>query len=288
MTSPNTFLIGTARAGTTTIAEIMKLQDDFFVPAIKEPKTLAIKSHSNSMKGIGDNFYYKNKPRDIHEYSTLFSSSSHSYRVDASTSYLYYYKESIENIKKVNRAAKILIVLRNPVARAASQYGLMVRDGRESLSFEAALQEESSRISSGWEYAWHYRMLGFYYLGVKAYLEAFDDVNIIIFEELFESGSCNLKMLGKSFDGYHFISPDVRENSSGAGYGRYVSILKNTKLGEFLRAKLSGGVKRHIKKYVKRNIAIEIPSEIKSTLSNEYCTDIIKLEALIGRSTGWL
>lgn len=285
---PNTFLVGVARSGTTTITELMKLQLDFFVPEIKEPKTLAIKSHLLAMKGVGDDFFYREKPKNITDYLSQYKGVDKKYCVDASTSYLYYHSEAIDQIKKINSNPKIVIILRNPAARAISQYGLMVRDGREKLSFEEALIAEKERIENGWEYAWHYKALGHYSESVGAYLRSFDDVNVVLFEELFKGSKCDFNLLGKLFDGHEFIPFDIKENSSGEGYGRISSTLKNSMLGEFLRKNLNGFIKRWIKKYVKRKIVIDIHESEKLKLLNEYADDIAELEKLIGRSTGWL
>ena len=54
-----------------------------------------------------------------------------------------------ERVKRAVPNVKLIVLLRNPVYRAFSNYKHMVRRGRETESFEKALRLEESRISEG-------------------------------------------------------------------------------------------------------------------------------------------
>ncbi|WP_419151949.1 sulfotransferase domain-containing protein [Aeribacillus alveayuensis] len=75
----------------------------------------------------------------------------------------------------------MIVILRNPVDRAYSQYMHFVRDGRETLSFQAALEKEQKRLENNWEYAWGYKNLGYYSAQLKVYFELFDRRQFKIF-----------------------------------------------------------------------------------------------------------
>jgi Sulfotransferase family len=93
-------------------------------------------------------------------------------------------------IREFYSDARILIILRDPVLRAWSNYRFSVLNGIESLDFERALAEESNRIkeaifeSSVTPYA--YRGRGYYIDYIENYLKVFDDkqVYVMIFEEI--------------------------------------------------------------------------------------------------------
>ena len=112
MGSPNLFLVGSARCGTTTISEFLKSSRDVFVPAIKEPKTLAWSSHSLTLNGVGDRRSYQGKPATFTSYMDMYENVDAKYCLDASTSYLYYFGEAIPNIEKVCTNPKVIIILR--------------------------------------------------------------------------------------------------------------------------------------------------------------------------------
>lgn len=282
MPKPNVFVVGSARCGTTTISEVLKLQNDFYVPDIKEPKTLAINSHQESMRGKGDRYYYRKKPKNISEYIKLFDGQECQYRVDASTSYLYYYAEAIENIKAICDNPKIIIILRNPVERAFSQYSLMVRDGREKLNFQRAIADEKQRIEAGWEYAWHYAELGFYADQVEAFKENFNDVSVIPFEVLFKSGVCDFEYLSELI-GVRVEKVDItKENSSYSGYSGLVSSVKNSFLGDLLRGVVGDKFKRKIKSMVSKDLVVEKDLLTSEYLKQKYIADVKRLSLITG------
>ena len=77
-----------------------------------------------------------------------------------------------------------MIVLRNPIDRAYSNYMHHIRDGWENISFEQALDDENRRIEENWGWSYHYVKTGMYYYQVKAYLDNFRQIKIYFFEEL--------------------------------------------------------------------------------------------------------
>jgi hypothetical protein len=120
------------------------------------------------------------------EYLQLFSESeAYLARGEVSPSYLYY-PVAAANIRWAIPDCKIIILLRDPVDRAFSNYKALVWWGRESLNFEAALQMEDDRIQRGWEHIWALKGLGLYSSQVKRYIDAFpcDQIGVWLYEEL--------------------------------------------------------------------------------------------------------
>lgn len=115
---------------------------------------------------------------------------------DVSPDYLYYHHNAVPGIlKEISARAPIIIVLRNPVDRAYSNYVYHITEGRETLGFEAALEAESGRRAAGWGWGWSYTGVGLYAAQVKAYLDNFERVLVMLFEEDIVTGTATNKVL---------------------------------------------------------------------------------------------
>jgi len=180
----NLFIVGAAKSGTTSLWRTFKSHPDVFVTEdelFKEP------SYFSS--------YGENMGIDV--YHALYAGSSgQKYICDASTAYLTS-PESAERIYQYNPAARIIIILRDPVARAYSLYNWMVADGYEWVgTFERALEMEDKRFKNGIknilmpQYFWNYMYFrsGCYLNQVERYLDYFkENLLVLSFNELIAS-----------------------------------------------------------------------------------------------------
>ena len=180
----NLFLVGAAKSGTTSLAELLKQHDDIHVPYYKEP------------------FFFidGNGLEKFDEYINLYKGNeSKKYWVDASTGYLSD-ENTAEKIYKYNSDAKILIVLRNPIDFCFSYWRYMKANGKETLEFEDAISdatqeyrksEEFKKIIGQWPKSYQYIERGMYYEQVKKYIDVFgqEQVKIIIFENMIRNES---------------------------------------------------------------------------------------------------
>jgi len=189
---PNFLIVGAAKCGTTSIAGYLAQHPEVYLSPVKEPKFFTAQFVQFPLRGPGDSFVENFTAKTFDEYQRLFRPVCGEKAVgEASADYLYFYAKVIPLIKKYLGEVKIIIVLRNPVDRAFSAYKNLLRDARETLSFEAALQQEADRRGNGYEYLWRYLDLGFYCEQVKAYLESFRQVKILVLEH-FPRGSLEL------------------------------------------------------------------------------------------------
>lgn len=180
MKYPNFFIVGAAKAGTTSLWKFLNENDEVFVigagnELLKEPSYFSDINNSMSLE----------------EYLHLIEgvSEQHINVGDVSTLYLPDPK-SAKRIYEFNPDAKIIIVLRNPVERAFSLYNWMIQEGYEySSTFEKALEKEGRRsrkattglCGSGkncWDYM--YYASGLYSDQVRKYLELFGDQVLIV------------------------------------------------------------------------------------------------------------
>lgn len=112
---PNVFIVGAAKSGTTTLADLLGQHPQILVPAIKEPHFLLrenVRRHLPSSVHCREDFeslYHETPPRFR--------------RVDASVLYLPFAASCARSIRELaGPEAKIIVILREPLARARSAY----------------------------------------------------------------------------------------------------------------------------------------------------------------------
>jgi len=178
----NFLIVGAAKSGTTSVYHYLKQHPEVYLTPVKEPCFWVYYKHDGSFNP------HTHATTTIQEYSKLFKKAGQEKAVgEASAIYLHKHENVIKNLKKLYPgwpSIKIIIYLRNPVQRAFSQYMMHVRDGKEDLSFEEAIEAETKRKEECWNIDYYYMERGLYYQQVKAYLDNFDDVLILLFDDL--------------------------------------------------------------------------------------------------------
>ena len=184
---PNFFLVGAARAGTTSLWQYLRAHPDIHMPA--------------AVHGKEPSFFCDLTPpwargyRTLDTYLSLFAGAGRRRLVgDASTNYLVA-PESAGRIRQQFPDAKILIVLRNPADRAYSLYRFLCFWGLETATpFEKALALEDLRYGNPrfqrerelLYYAFLYYHSGLYFEQIQRYLDAFprEQVHILLYDDL--------------------------------------------------------------------------------------------------------
>jgi len=184
---PDFLIVGAAKSGTTSLYFYLKEHPQIFMPENKEPWFFSFMDNPTQFKSPDS---LGGMISNIQTYISLFEDADDDQIIgEASPSYLYTYETSINNIKKVYgkryKDLKIIILLRNPVDRAFSQYQHFKKSMREPLSFKKAIEPKtiSQRLNNNWSFFYDYIGVGMYYEQVKSYLENFDNVKVILFDE---------------------------------------------------------------------------------------------------------
>jgi hypothetical protein len=166
-TWPNFFIVGVAKAGTTSLHNWLKEHPQVYMSPVKEPtffaRDLAVR-HRVIVK-------------DQDEYLHLFS-RARGYKAigEASIEYFRYADPVAKRIKQMIPHAKIIILLRDPIERAYSRYLMSFRRGRATKSFYDALRDPKL-----------YPLYVLTYTGpVRQFLKVFgvEHVLVLMFEEL--------------------------------------------------------------------------------------------------------
>jgi hypothetical protein len=222
---PSFILVGTAKAGTTTIYNILKRQEELY---LTKKDTFYFCSKCIP---VGDYKYpYQRKISDVQfskeEYYNSFKKGNKKVMGEISTAYLYYYEEAIPKIlQELGNEVKIIIVLRNPVKRTFSGYTHFKRDLYENLDFREALNKEDERLLKNWDFMWAYKGLSLYAKPVEAYLKAFKNVKILFFEDLIKNEFNFMKNLS-NFIGIENYKSVKNEYSNSAKVPKSVFIQK--------------------------------------------------------------
>jgi hypothetical protein len=293
MTLPNFLIIGAPKAGTTAIYDCLSQHPQVFTSEFKEPGFFAYEGGRLSFAGphhVRRSERYD--VRDIERYRQLFRNVGNRPRAgEASTIYMYA-PHAAERIRHYVPNAKLIAVLRDPVDRAYSAYRHLVRDGRETLSFEEGLAAEPGRTAANWRPGYYYKQLGFYYAQLRRYFELFSREQIAVYTyDEFKAGP---RALLKAMFAFLEVDPDfqpdmsVRLNVSGVPRSRLLHRI----LGRPNRAKdlakrlLPARTARLYAALLSRNIEVSGPKmapETERALREEYREDIVQLESLVGR-----
>ena len=198
MKKPNLFIVGAAKAGTTTIYDHLYDHPDIFMSPIKEPHYFCADIRRKNFTqphykkfDIDVNKYLNDKPLKKHhiayidqldQYEALFlDAKNEKYLGECSGGYLYSITAA-QAIYDYNPNAKIIISLREPVDRAYSHWKMNLANGRENenIPFSQCIAREFSRKDKHWGISHLYVDLGLYCAQIKRYLDIFPRENILI------------------------------------------------------------------------------------------------------------
>ena len=304
MTLPNFLIIGAPRSGTTFLFEGLRTHPDVYMSPIKEPLFFALEGDGIRFQGPGDNKPGRAGIRTYSEYIDLYKGVSDENVIgEASTLYL----SSViaaRNIHDRVPDAKLIAILRNPVERAFSSYIQHRMQGRETSSFQQAIEMEEERLANNWSPFWGYTSMGFYGKQLSNYLEIFQQDQILVL--LHDDLRVNIQTIYSTIFGFLEINPDFspeltqKQNPSGipksALLQRLIDILVKSNLTDkYLKPLLPKRLRRRIRLDVvgrlqnQNLVKPEIDPITKNYLLDLFRQDIELTETLILRDLShWL
>ena len=293
--TPNFFIVGAARSGTTSLDRYLAQHPEIYITPKKETHFFADGDFPTCFKGPGDERLNRRLIRDEEQYAELFAGVTGEKAIGESSVFYLCYPASAERIAQTVPEAKIIVLLREPVARTYSSYIFLLRDGRETLGLEEGLHREEERKEQGFEPMWWYKELSLYYRQVKHYMDVFGEerVKVLLYEELHANPEQVLR------DAFAFlevredvgIDTSVRYNLSGVPKSRGIYNL----LDHFIDK--PSALERRIKSLVPLNLRIAWASKIigmfthsvpmnpqmQAQLKAYFAEDVGKLEDLLHR-----
>ncbi|SRR5579883_1493302 len=284
---PNFFLVGAAKAGTTSIYAYLSEHPQVFFPAIKEPHFFTQVRPSRELQFLIEAISKRSA------YLRLYASAAgHQIIGDASPSYLWH-PEVPERIRAEVPQAKIAIILRDPVERAYSHYLMDYREGAQSRPFYEALVHDMTRPDKGWGISYLYYELGLYAEQVERYLDTFkpERVKVMMFEDFRRDPRAVLYDLAKFLEldprPLAKIDTSRKYNSYAAPRNQVLRRLAGAKLSRLLGQTL---VPRRLgalvfeRFFLKQAPKPPMDPRARELLCSLYSPELDRLERLLGRA----
>jgi hypothetical protein len=209
----------------------------------------------------------------------------------------FYWECAAQRMFTHNPDMKLIVVLRNPVARAYSAYRYAVQMGREDKrTFEDAIDSENFRLKTGEDYHKRYHAYikrGMYAQQLEQILHLFkpSQIKIIIFEEFIKSPNifidellCFLELPPA------FIDVSIRHNKTTGGRNHLNALLGRRFSGLFagIKSSIPITLRKRIAIYARYNLSRNlvpdpgINEHTKVRLEKYYKYEIRRLESITG------
>ena len=301
MTMPDFFIAGVAKAGTTSMHAALARHPQLFLSRVKEPKFFLSDGPPPRSGGPGDVQTYGEHVWRRENYEALFAPApAGTLRGEATPFYLYDLAAQ-QRIAREVPDAKLILMLRDPVDRAHSNWAHLWGAGLEKEGdFLTACRLEDARRAAGWADFWHYIAQGRYGEQIENLFTLFpkEQVLILRYRDLRDEPLTTLNTVCSFLGvdrGYDLSVP--RENVS--------PYVEATAVNAVLRALLRNGAKvGHRFPVVARKAARGpiltvlqrhrgarpvVSPEHRAALLPEFIDDVRRLEAVTGESyADWL
>ena len=301
---PNFFLVGAPKAGTTALYRYLDQHPAIYMSPIKEPNFFAdelrldnftpqfrkqadsrLPAQQEYLRGSVSGKLSGGPIPEWTDYLKLFQNVHREIAIgEASVCYLWS-KSAPKNIASRFPDAKILMVLRNPIERAFTQYAHMLTFASARITFReymgAATQSTSTLIGE----LYPFLNFGLYYEQVKRYQSIFDaaQIQIHFYEDFHQDPQTTLRAI------FQFLSvdPDFKPDFATRHMEARVPVsffMKNAL--KRLGIRLPKSVRRQF--YQPRSTLALTPAD-RARLIDYYRDDITNLSQLLHRDlTPWL
>jgi hypothetical protein len=278
---PDLFVAGAPRAGTSSLWDYLNQHPQIFMSRIKEP-----------------HFFSDFKPRIVPTVSTesaylrLFAHASPGQLLGEATPSYLCDPAAPARIARVSPGARIVIVLRDPVARAYSDYWHKVRYGREARPFLERIQaqlvdERRRRPSPGYVGA------GLYAEPVERYLGTFGDRVLVLFQEELAADTLGelrrvLEFLGVDAALADRIRLVVRNATALPRNALVRRLYRSSALRAAGVRLIPGSLQPGLERLLLRRDGIPpMDPEARRLLEDFYAAEPAALERLLGRAVPW-
>jgi len=311
---PNFFLVGAPKAGTTALYRYVDQHPEIYMSPIKEPNFLAdemrLENFTDRFRKMGElrlaaQAEYLRGPvsekfsggpiSNWPDYLKLFQCVRHEKAIgEASACYLWS-ESAPANISSRFHGAKILMILRNPIERAVSQYAHMLSFAETRITFreymDNALHSTSTRIGE----LYPFLKFGLYYEQVKRYQSAFaaDRIQIHFYEDFSRDPPSVLRAIFRFLLVDPNFAPDLSNRHMESSVPRFFFVrnaLKRLGIWDLVRGKLPAGARSRLRgvAFQPRN-AITLEPADRASLAQYYRDDVEKLSRLLNRDLSpWL
>ncbi len=179
-------IVGTFKSASSTIAYELGKHPRIDIPKPKDPYFYL----AQMCKGLigPDGFVEEQDAYSVYDRATFEALFRHDgvprLKGEATPMYLYCHEHAIPAIQADNPDTRIIMLLRNPIDRAYSNYMHNVKDGYETRSFAECISSWEETEHLPLHPFFHYVRAGFYFEQVAAYTRAFNRVKIVDYDDV--------------------------------------------------------------------------------------------------------
>jgi hypothetical protein len=160
---PDFLVIGAPKAGTTALHATLAGHPGLYMSPVKEPKFFLSDGPPPAKGGPGDALTYREHIWRRPDYEALFDPAPPGTLRGESTPLYLHDRAAMRRIRQTLPEARLILVVRDPVERAHSNWTHLWSAGLEPVGdFVRACSEEERRIAAGWASFWRYTGLGRY------------------------------------------------------------------------------------------------------------------------------
>jgi hypothetical protein len=298
---PDFLIVGVPKAGTTALHAALAGHPELYMSAIKEPKFFLTDGPPPDKGGPGDALTYREHVWRRADYEALFDTAPAGALCGESTPLYLYDRAAIDRIRALIPGAKLIVILRDPVERAHSNWTHLWSAGLEPVGdFLSACEQEDRRVAEGWASFWHYTRVGRYGEQLEYLFEVFprEQVLVVRYRDLVDVPVATLDRIC-GFLGIEtgVITEIPRQNVTAHPEPtlahRALSALARTgdAAGRILPGDTVAGLNRRLERFLQRGGRERQPLswEQRQALLPRFADDIRLLERVLGEDFGdWL
>lgn len=279
---PNLFIVGARKAYTTSLFAAFEASPDIYCCPNKEPHFFCDDLHA-------DRSIAQIAVTDPERYQDLFQNASGDFRylTEASTNYLPSTRAA-QNIKAASPDARSIILLRNPIDRAWSEYRMNRAYGHERAEFRAAIEAEIDGHEARRPYLFgRYVRRGLYADQIARYLDSFPRQQLLI-KVVDRPGAGMRSLAAESFAFLGLGAPALPEIHKNGQVTPTFPWLTDVAQSTGLKAAFSLIAPDYLKQAARRMFYrpdfAKAPAEDRALLRTVFAPDIDRLETLLGES----
>jgi len=295
---PDFFILGVAKAGTTSLYHYLRQHPQLFLPTHKEPRFFAYPENPEQWQGPRVHQLISTIPTSLEAYLQFFAESPPaSKRGDASPTY-FSCPWTPARIARLIPHAQFILILRNPIERAYSHFLDNLTSGWEPLhSFEEIIQVYLEGKRRNWWFKWHYIEMGFYAQHLSRYFQYFkpEQFLIIPYETYKAHRAHTLQTIFRflQVNEHVPVNFDLTFNTSGVPRNQLIDTLLNrpNPLRTYLRKLLPASLRQQLRRKISERNKIRPPmsSRAREQLRGIYREDVHKLSEMLNQDfTHWV
>lgn len=301
MKLPTFMIVGAAKSGTTSLMRYLSQHPDVFVPVTKEPNYFMLSGQQDNPKGpaspyILRHMIYNWSCAELSRYEALFADAGAAKASgEGSVRYLYS-REAPKRIHDMLPDIRLVVVLRDPVARLFSHYNMNRQIQLEPLDLRDALDAEDDRVAQEWGWDWHYRRVSLYGAQLQRWFDQFDreQIQVHFYDDFVANPNAVFSEICRHIGVDPDFRPDMRERGMVSTRPRNLWLDRQLNWPSRLRYRLLrrpfGGITKPLMTRLNRWNSLPAPkldAATRAEIAPLFTEDLALLSALLKRDVPW-